>query len=579
MTTAGLRGIIFVAAVAGAMTGRSTWAATGCRTLQYSFEPDCFVRDATGRCQFDLGHPDFGPQIAVWVEAADGSTFVDTVMVTNAVALYGIGNRPGRWDFRSGPRYGYGRRPMALPVWAHRRGVLYPSLVMNDGFDDSIGAHAEVSSPEPHFCRPMLQTEIVDAITCASGLFRSAKGIFDPAGSMSYYPPRGDLIDWADLCVPLVSAAGTACDYGDARQFGLLNDTDAIAAATPRYDQGFTGTWAIPSTLAGGDYAFMVEVGKEFDANAPYMHSSYLSPYETVYYSQYGFDDNVGQPSVVYRIPFHLSATPLAATATSVAWGYGDWTGDSGALSPMDATISVDPGSGEGRLRASDGPGGSGRLHLGEVACAPRDCAQGGPPEQPPIDAPPGIQPGTSARFSFKQVSDGGGRVIAYELRYAPVGSSFLQPVDESGFARWTPADAPPVATPGTVTEVTLDSLGPDTDYAVGLRARGACGWSNPTFARVITGSVAYKRLSGCVIATAAYGSDLAPEVALLRRARDRAAARFGVARLAAVLYGETAPPLAALVGRSEVAREAVRGLLRPLVAVNRAILTGSPVR
>ena len=53
-----------------------------------------------------------------------GTTFIDTLVVTNGVALYGIGNRPGRWDFRSGPRFPYGRRIMALPVWAHRRGVL-----------------------------------------------------------------------------------------------------------------------------------------------------------------------------------------------------------------------------------------------------------------------------------------------------------------------------------------------------------------------------------------------------------------------------------------------------------------------
>ena len=48
-------------------------------------------------------------------------------MVTSAVAIHGIGNRPGRWDMRSGPRFPYGRRQMALPIWAHARGQLYDS--------------------------------------------------------------------------------------------------------------------------------------------------------------------------------------------------------------------------------------------------------------------------------------------------------------------------------------------------------------------------------------------------------------------------------------------------------------------
>jgi hypothetical protein len=173
----GLSVLAAIAMVSLAAPGSVAQAADACRLLQYSFEPDCFDRPGSGTCRFDAAHPDFGPQIAVWIESADGVSFVDTVLVTNAVALYGIGNRPGSWDFRSGPRYPYGRRIMALPVWAHRRGVLYDSVVMGDGLDDYIAAHMAVSSPEPYFCRPMLPSEVVDAVTCASGTFRSAKGV------------------------------------------------------------------------------------------------------------------------------------------------------------------------------------------------------------------------------------------------------------------------------------------------------------------------------------------------------------------------------------------------------------------
>ena len=235
-------------------------ASSGCRVLGYTFEPDCLVRDADQTCRFSVARPDLGPQVAVWIESADGATFVDTLMVTSAVALQGIGNRPGRWDFKSGPRFPYGRRPMALPIWAHRRGKLYPAVVMNDGRDDEMTAHEEVSSPEPFFCRPMLASEVVDAVTCASGTFRSAKGLLDASAAPSYYPPRGDLVDWGDVCVPKISVAGSSCDFGDARQYGVLDDLDAVATATPAYDQTFRGTWTVPATLPEGDYVLAVEV-------------------------------------------------------------------------------------------------------------------------------------------------------------------------------------------------------------------------------------------------------------------------------------------------------------------------------
>jgi len=188
-----MRGRVAIISVSlcAALTASSVAGAQSCRLLQYSFEPDCFERGDSGACRFDVNHPDLGTQIAVWVESADGSVFVDTLMATNAVALYGIGNRPGRWDLRSGPRFPYGRRPMALPMWAHRRGSLYDAIVMDDGRDDWLTFHEPASSPEAYFCRPMMQTEIVDAVTCASGTFHSVKGIFDRTLPRSYYPPRG----------------------------------------------------------------------------------------------------------------------------------------------------------------------------------------------------------------------------------------------------------------------------------------------------------------------------------------------------------------------------------------------------
>ena len=207
---------------------------------------------------------------------------------------------------------------------------------------------------------------------------------------------------------------------------------------------------------------------------------------------------------------------------------------------------------------------------MDEIACTPLDCATAPPPDAPRIDEPKALQPATSATFTFRQSSDSGARVIAYEMRYASAPDPF-KGADESLFSQWTPAPPPAVDAPGTTSDAEVDGLLPQTAYSIGMRAQGACGWSAPGFARVITGKRAYTQLSGCVIATAAYGSELDPDVAVLRRERDRAAQRSGLVEMAALLYARSAPPLARLVGRSDTARAAVRALLRPIMSANRA--------
>ena len=61
-------------------------------------------------------------QIAIWIESADG-TFLNTVGLTQAVSVRGIGNRPGATQMNSGFHWPYGRREGVLPIWAHRRAV------------------------------------------------------------------------------------------------------------------------------------------------------------------------------------------------------------------------------------------------------------------------------------------------------------------------------------------------------------------------------------------------------------------------------------------------------------------------
>ncbi|HVU52178.1 MAG TPA: CFI-box-CTERM domain-containing protein [Polyangia bacterium] len=538
-----------------------------CTALEVSFTTDCLRQPGDAGCVFHADAPDFGPQIAVWVERGDG-TFVDTLMVTNATAIFGIGNRPGDWNLRSGPRFPYGRREMALPVWAHARGKTYPLVVMQDGQEDRLGGHEDDSSPEPHFCRPMLPPEIVDAVTCPSGTFRSDKGKLDPT-AVSVYPPRADLFDSGALCPPIIVDRGTSCDDGDSAQYGFLNDVDVVAAATPPFGVETSRSWILPAALAPGPYAVLVEVGKEYDPDDAHRSPS-LPPADV---PDYGAPGNLGQPSVIFRVPFAVGGAGAGGQAAAAHIdGTGDPTGATGAVLPPDGTISTAPGSGEGRLATTAGPGGMGRVHVSFSACEPFDCASHGPPPAVPVEAPTAGVSATAATVRLHQVGDGDLPVLGYEARFARVGSTADVALTAQDFARWTPVPGFAPAAPDTTTDVTLDGLAPQTEYAVGVVAHGRCGDSPISYARFTTPVLKYVQLKGCFVATAAFGSPLAAEVNALRVARDRAAAASGLARAAVDLYDRAGPAAARVLAGSDVARAVVRRSLAPIAAVSAAL-------
>lgn len=70
----------------------------------------------------------------------------------------------------------------------------------------------------------------------------------------------------------------------------------------------------------------------------------------------------------------------------------------------------------------------------------------------------------------------------------------------------------------------------------------------------------------GCFIATAAYGSDMAEDVMLLRRFRDETLLASSVGRALVQMYYRHSPPLADYIRERDGLRAAVRGGLRPLV-------------
>jgi hypothetical protein len=539
-------------------------AAAPCTVLSYRFQPDCFRAAGDTGCVFDPNHPDLGPQVAVWLESADGSSFIDTLMVTNAVAIHGIGNRPGTWDLVSGPRFPYGRRPMALPIWAHARGELYPFVAMNDGLEDELVDHENTSSPEPYFCRPMALGEIVDAITCPSGQFRSAKGLLDPTQPASYYPPRADLFNFGgNPCLARIGYPGS-CDPGDSAQYFALNDVDVVAAATPAYGAPFTGSWVVPADLPPGDYALSVEVAKEFDSNAAYQHPNEVTALDMQYYSIDGQHGNVGQPSVLFRLPFTLGpgGSGSSGSVTDIV-GYGDWSGATGEVNPPDDTISSDPGSGVGRLQLfNDSAGSPARIEMTLGGCPEIDCTVTPAPVPLPVSftATP-TNNGTVSLAVLQSSENGGQPVVGYDVRYSVLQANGM--IDASSFSAWTPAAPLASGAPGTMTTVEVVGLTPVTSYGIGISALGVCGNSAPTFQTFTTPAIQFTKLSGCFIATAAFGSDLAPEVATLRALRDVATARSALATTAVELYYRSSPPLAETLSRTSVGRALVRAALR----------------
>jgi hypothetical protein len=554
-----VRVVVGLAALAAAALAVPARAQT-CMTLRYIFQPDCYRAAAETSCPRNVDHLDLGPQIAVWLESADRTQFIDTFLVTNMTAARGIGNRPGIWNFLSSPFFPYGKRRMALPIWAHARGKLYDSVVMQDGRETWLGFHESSSSGEPYYCRPLMPAEIdVDAITCPTR-FTSVKGKLD-ASTKSYYPPRNDLTTFGSGDCDVLGGTLPGCTVS-AMSYAALNDLDAVAAATPAYGALYTGRWTVPTALPVGDYALFVEVNKEFDVNASHSHPAFVDPQ----LEGYGMTNNFGQPSVVYRVPIHIdtAAGVAAAAAVSRIEGYSNWTGENGEIVPRDATISTtDPGSGEARLLEFTDAGGSGRVHVTVEPCGASTCAPAPPPPDTvtTLAADAGRLADTSAVVTFAHAQANGGSVAGYEIRYRE-GASMTEP--EFMEAIRAPLVLP--GAPGSSASVTLTGLKPSTAYVVGVRATDVCGQTSGIATLAFTTpATQFQQVEGCFVATAAWGSAMASQVGALRHVRDRLRPASVMAATATDLYYRSGPPAAALLRRSEAARAAVRTLLSPV--------------
>jgi hypothetical protein len=474
-------------------------------------------------------------QIVVWIETATGE-HVRTVFMTDKTGRYGIGNRPGRFDFNSEWQWPYGRRVTVFPVWAGRSPTTYPKLIFQDEADDNLSHDIYESSNEAYFCRPLhaeTDAEKIDTMSCASVVYTDKGTILHvdgrPVVETSKYPPRNDM------------SVYTAADHPDVMTFGDLNLLDAISQPTPPAGVDHP-VYFMADELPDGEYVAWVEVSREFDQN-----QAYDFPSPTVFYGDYGRAYR-GQPSIVWSVPFTIGPDGGVFGVLDYA-GYGSPDGSQeGVVNPPDATINLESQrpivhtagdgvtvSGEARLwtfaegrfteadvgrtlivdgsLAFDGahvirwvespttvktmPGTAQTESFGDGVTARVDTPGSGAlrlsvmederrlrvtvipghdeiPPGAPADVSATSVSGDSARIEFTAPGDdgAGGETLTAYEIRFQVGS----PITEENFGTSMPvAPLPAPAEPGTRQAFVMNGLQPDTHYWVGLRALDEC--------------------------------------------------------------------------------------------------------
>ncbi len=122
---------------------------------------------------------------------------------------------------------------------------------------------------------------------------------------------------------------------------------------------------------------------------------------------------------------------------------------------------------------------------------------------------------------------------------------------------------------PGDTVTVDFGGLSPQTTYYVAMRAVDECNADGPiATGQVTTTKIHFTTVSPCFVATAAYGSALAPRVGVLRRLRDRHLRTNAVGRAFVHAYYALGPYAADAIRDDESLRAVARAALRPLVAL-----------
>ncbi|WP_143140792.1 CFI-box-CTERM domain-containing protein [Nannocystis exedens] len=511
-------------------------------------------------------------QMAIWLEDRDGKHALD-VLVTQATGKYGIGNRPGRWDFLSSWRAPYGPRPSVLPIWAHRSGRTYPRVIFFDSEPldlESLGWHENSSTAENYFCIPLTpadhETVVVDTMTCPSPKnFSTDKGRFDPEGGRSVYPPRNDLMVF-----------DPQLDSPDAKEYAGLNQLDGVTAATPAGDREDFTAFLIPAeVVARGPLTARVEVSLEGDENETYAFDRETDHYVDPRLSNYGVE-YLGQPSVLYEVTFDPNERGF--TGTDRYSGYGDWDGATGAIHPRDATISEDGGSGGDRLKSmtkngdtfrwgvfsygedgqggdTDGDGWQGSCEFRELA--PIEDLQAEVLDFDRVRLTFVVPPQTDPKFKLSRMKIR--HVTGEDVAWTPEvfdAAYEVPPID--------PLTLAPLGQPSTVE---VAQLWGDYTYQFAVLYEDSCANRSPiaTVSATTTAQKFQTVDSFCFVATAAFGAPWAAQVAALRAFRDAWLKPSATGVDLVRFYYAYSPPLARVIAGEPLLRGLARVVLAPV--------------
>ncbi len=552
-------------------------------------------------------------QLAIWIADEDGN-YLATLGLTSAVALHGIGNRPGASMMNSGFRWPYGRREGVLPVWAHARASapdaeLFPRVIFQDRISEGHASRSSNDSTrDDYYCLSFnVETtgrDALDAVSCAS-VFNSDKGRYITGADVErgYFEPqqvdgafvRHDL-DLHSLYPPrrdITRCTGAGCvDHEDVARFRsdsdrIMPELDAITMATPPGGTPVTMTFTVPEEWADGTYQVFVEVNVEGDWNEAWGPERFPTPSNPAatppgvisqpwdYWAMsYGYPYR-GQPSMVYRTSVAVGPDTREATV-AMPEGYGSLSGEDGDVTPLDETMTNDPtaapGSGVDRLRAAED---GARVRVRSEG--PAMCEANEAPAAPAAFA---VEPWTGdyrdahrfAELSFTAPSNDDGAVRRYEVRVsrAPITdlASFFAGVPANAATLDSEALLIPTDVPaGTRVEVEMGGLAHETHYWVGLRAIDRCNASSEiVVVEYTTPPPTFTTVSPCFVATAAYGSPMADEIGALRRFRDRYLMGHAAGRALVAAYYELGPHAASWIAEGEARRASARVLLAPAV-------------
>ena len=507
--------------------------------------------------------------------------------------------------------------------------TLFPRVIFQSRPEGFASRLINDQSPDAYHCLqfdPSHATrDELDAVSCATK-FSSDKGRYLTEGEarmgygepweeggaaamrsiplMSVYPPRMDVV----RCT-----ADTCFDHADVDNFArdaraVMPEIDAVTRATAPGGMPQKLLFSVPASWAPGAYTAWIEINVEGDYNENWNEMRFPTPRIPasawdMYAKDYGYPYR-GQPSVAYSVPFQLgdpARTSFSASAPAGRSTWAHWSSTYGSLDPI-SMAPDDPfgmtdaaGSGAGRLEP-DAAGNRFTVQVREGTLEPPP-----PVVRPGAEAGAGSVPVNAAAPAVGGVSNLTLRHHDNQLRaHTWVLMSFLaarsempihayevrvstEPMaDETAFIRngrpaknatddsegasalMLPVDVPE----GSMIATAIGDLVAETHYYVGVRAVDERNRPGPiSVAEIDMPARTFATVSACFIASAAYGTPLAQEVAVLRRLRDRYLMGHAPGRALVAGYYAIGPQIAALVARNAPLRSLVRSALTPLVA------------